>query len=106
MRIIAGIMLIPMLYAWYSVMRYFGIYRAAGEDHFEENYKEKPFVKKGIYRFTRNGMYTFATFIFIIPGLIFVSQTALIIGIFNYVYIWIHYLTVELPDIKEIYGKN
>jgi len=48
------------LYAIYSVHRYFGLKRAFGADHFEGRYRKILLVKKGVLRFTNNGMYVYA----------------------------------------------
>ena len=58
LRILAIIVLIPATYLLYSVARYFSFQRAMGIDHFDESYRYQPLVHKGIFRFTRNGMYT------------------------------------------------
>ena len=103
--ILAGIITIPMVYAMYSVVRYFGVYRAAGADHFDPSYREKPFERRGIYKYTKNGMYIYALLIIWIPGLLFASKTALLLALFNHAYVWVHYFTLELPDMRRIY-KN
>ncbi|TFF98930.1 MAG: hypothetical protein EU540_07575 [Promethearchaeota archaeon] len=100
------IMSIPMLYTFYSVLRYFGLYRAAGGDHFFQKYREGPFVKKGIYKFTSNALYIFGFLIFWIPPLLFGSLTALLIALFSQIFIWVHYFTIEKPDIKFLYKNN
>ena len=87
-----------------SVKRYFGFKRAFGVDHFDPSYRSVPFVKKGIFRFTGNGMYTFGFFLLWIPGLWYASISALCVALFNHLYIWVHYYSTELPDIKRIYG--
>ena len=38
--------------------------RATGIDHFDPNYKDKPFEKRGIFKWSSNAMYTFAIAIF------------------------------------------
>lgn len=93
------------LYAFYSVVRFFGIDRAAGLDHFEHEEK-RPLVKKGIFKYTRNGMYTFAFLAIYLPALFYLSKAALLVAIFSHVYIWIHYFFTELPDMKRIYGPQ
>ncbi|MEK6235728.1 MAG: phosphatidylethanolamine N-methyltransferase family protein, partial [Planctomycetales bacterium] len=50
---------LPAAYTGYSVVRYFGIARAAGIDHFDESYRTKPLVKEGIFKYTSNSMYVF-----------------------------------------------
>lgn len=104
--IIAGLISVPMIYSFYSVGRFFGMYRAAGADHFDPTYKNKPFVKQGIYKYTDNAMYKFALLIIWIPGLIFASESALLLALFNHLHVWVHYYTLELPDIQKIYGTD
>src|SRR5690625_3586668 len=56
---LALIALVPAVYLFYSVKRYFGFRRAFGIDHFDESYRDMPFVRKGIFRYTSNGMYVY-----------------------------------------------
>lgn len=97
------VLVIPALFAFYSVKKYFGFDRAAGLDHFDGSIAKVPFVKEGIFKITSNGMYKYAFLIFYVPGVIWLSQSALIIALFSHVYIWVHYYFTELPDIKHIY---
>jgi len=98
-------LIIPVvIYLFYSVIRYFTIERAYGIDHFDKNYNE-PYVKGGIFRYTDNGMYVYGLLILYLPGLLLLSKTALIVALFNHVYIWVHYYCTERPDMKVIYGK-
>ncbi len=105
LRILAIIALIPAVYLFYSVKRYFSFKRAFGIDHFDEGYRSLPFVRKGIFRFTRNGMYTYGFLLLWVPALWYASQAALCIALFNHIYIWVHYYSTELPDMKRIYGE-
>jgi len=50
-------------------------------------------------------MYIFGFFILWIPGLLLLSKAALLVALFNHIYIWVHYYFTELPDIKVIYGN-
>jgi hypothetical protein len=101
---LAAILFIPAAYLFYSIRKYFGFDRAFGIDHFEpKKYKNVPFVKKGIFKYTSNGMYIYGFFILWIPGLLLFSKAALLVALFNHIYIWVHYYFTELPDIKEIY---
>lgn len=102
-RALAMILAIPCFYLFYSVHRYFGFRRAFGIDHFDPAFRIRPMVREGIFRFTRNGMYVFGFFILWIPGLWYQSTGALWIAGFNHVYIWVHYFTTELPDMRRIY---
>ena len=104
LRVLAVLAAVPSVYLFYSVKRYFGFKRAFGVDHFDPSYRSVPFVKKGIFRFTGNGMYTFGFFLLWIPGLWCASISALGVALFNHLYIWVHYYSTELPDIKRIYG--
>ena len=96
---------IPAAYLFYSVKRYFSFRRAFGIDHFDASYRSAPFVRKGIFRFTRNGMYVYGFLILWVPGLWFGSPAALCAALFNHLYIWVHYYSTELPDMKRIYGE-
>lgn len=93
-----------VLYLFYSVKRYFTIARAYGIDHFDKNYNE-PYVKKGIFRFTDNGMYVYGLMILYLPGLLLFSKAALLAALFNHIYIWVHYYCTERPDMQVIYGE-
>jgi len=104
--LLAVVLLVPSLYLGYSVARYFGLERAYGIDHFDESYRNLPFVKQGIYRFTNNGMYLFGLLILWIPGLLLFSKAALLAALFNHLYVWVHYYCTELPDIHYIYGPG
>ncbi|MCB0182281.1 MAG: hypothetical protein KDI62_28920 [Anaerolineae bacterium] len=105
LRILAVAALIPAVYLFYSVKRYFGFKRAFGIDHFDASYRSLPFVRKGIFRFTGNGMYTYGFLLLWVPALWYASLAALWVALFNHLYIWVHYYTTELPDIKRIYGE-
>jgi len=105
--LLAGILFIPAAYLFYSVKKYFGMDRAFGIDHFDpEAFKNEPFVKKGIFKYTSNGMYIFGFFILWIPGLLLFSKAALLVALFNHIYIWVHYYFTELPDMKTIYEQH
>ena len=101
----AAMGLIILLAGWtyYSVIRYFGMFRALGADHFVPAYRQKPFVAKGVFRYTSNAMYTFGTLVFLLPGLWLQSRGGLAVGLYHYLAIWIHYWATEKPDIAMIY---
>jgi hypothetical protein len=105
LRILAIVAAIPTVYLFYSTVRYFGFKRALGIDHFDPSYRSAPFVRKGIFRSTSNGMYTYGFLILWIPALWFASPAALCAALFNHLYIWVHYYATELPDMKRIYGE-
>jgi hypothetical protein len=104
MRALAVVALIPALYLFYSVKRYFGFKRAFGIDHFDPSYRSMPFVRKGIFRFNSNGMYVFGFLLIWVPGLWWASEAALVAALFNHVYIWLHYYATERPDMRRIYA--
>jgi hypothetical protein len=105
LRTLAIVAAIPTVYLFYSTKRYFGFKRALGIDHFDPGYRSIPFVRKGIFRFTRNGMYTYGFLLLWIPALWYASPAALCAALFNHIYIWVHYYATELPDMKRIYGE-
>jgi len=102
--VLATLLLAPVVYLFYSVARYFTFQRAVGADHFDRAYRLKPLENRGIFRFTRNGMYTFGLLLVWLPGLYASSQAALLAAAFNHTYIWVHYFCTERPDMKRIYG--
>jgi len=103
---LAILALIPALYLFYSVKRYFGFKRALGIDHFDESYRNLPLVREGIFRFTSNGMYVYGFLLLWAIALWHASIAALVAALFNHIYIWVHYYTTELPDMKKIYGEE
>lgn len=101
------ILLIPAIYLFYSVKKYFGIDRAFGVDHFKPlEAKNMPIVRQGIFKYTSNGMYVFGFLLLWCFGFAFLSKASLLVALFNHLYIWIHYFYTEEPDMKYIYGAN
>jgi hypothetical protein len=96
----------PMVYTFYSVSKYFGFRRAFGIDHFDKTFRDKPFVKEGIFKYTNNGMYTFGFLVFWIIAVAFDSKLALLCAFFNHAYVWIHYYCTERPDMALLYGSR
>lgn len=104
MRVIVTVLLLmPAFYTAYSVRHYFGFARAAGADHFDDRYRNMPFVKEGIFRFTENGMYMFAFFFFWAFAVGFNSILGLLIAAYAHLYIWVHFFATEKPDLKYLY---
>jgi len=104
---LTGILFLPSAYLFYSVKKYFGMDRAFGLDHFKpEEVKSEPFVKRGIFKYTSNGMYVYGFIVLWIPGILLQSKAALLVALFNHIYIWVHYYFTELPDIKLIYKED
>jgi hypothetical protein len=107
MYVAAVILLIPCGYGMISVLRYFGLDRAYGIDHFEPQvYREKPFVKQGMFQYTDNVMYKFIFLLFWSIALFTLSKAALLVAAFSHLYIWAHFYFTELPDIGHIYGEQ
>ena len=106
LRVVICVVLgVPAVYTLYSVARYFGFARAAGIDHFDESYRSKPLVKKGIFKYTSNSMYSFAFLTFWAIAFAGASWAALVVAAFSHSYIWVHYFCTERPDMKLIYGS-
>ena len=103
---LALLLFLPFAYTMYSVFHYFGIDRAYGIDHFDPSYRDKPFVKQGMFKYTDNAMYKFGFLILWAIALVFLSKAALLVAVFSHLYIWVHFYFTELPDIKYIYGTQ
>ena len=99
------IMVLILIYLGYSIKTYFGFRRAFGIDHFDTSYRSLPLVREGIFRFSPNGMYVFGFLALWVPAVYFSSKAALSFALFSHLYIWVHYFTVEKPDMKFIYGS-
>jgi len=102
--IVSFLLLLPSLYLFYSVRKYFGLRRAFGIVHFDSSYAAVAFVRRGIFRFSSNAMYVFGSLILWIPGVLLGSRAGLLAAFFNHAYIWVHYSCTELPDIRRICG--
>lgn len=102
--IMAGILFIPFAYTMFSVGHYFGFNRAYGIDHFDSSYRDKPFVKQGMFKYTDNAMYKFGFLILWSIALVCLSKAALLAAAFNHIYIWVHFYFTELPDIRFMYA--
>ena len=103
---LAVIIFIPGAYTMYSVKKYFGFLRAAGADHFDPKYRDMPFERRGIFKWTPNAMYVFAIGIPFSFAVATGSQSMFIIAIYTYISIWLHYFCTEKEDFKVIYGNN
>jgi hypothetical protein len=106
-RIVTTVVLTVLgVYAMYSVMRFFGMARAAGADHFDPRYRSMSLVKEGIFRFTDNGMYLYAFFLFWAIAVGFNSSAALAVAAFSHAYIWVHFYATEKPDMDYLYSSE
>ena len=104
--IISIILFIPGVYTMYSVKKYFGFLRAAGADHFDPKYRDMPFEKRGIFKWSPNAMYVFAIGIPFSFAVATGSQSMFIVAIYTYISIWLHYFFTEKEDFKIIYENN
>ena len=103
---ITGLFAVIGIYAIYSVLRYFGLKRAAGADHFDPRYRDMPFVRQGVFRFTSNGMYLYAFLLFWAIAIGLNSSAALAVAAFSHAYIWVHFYSTEKPDMDFIYSSS
>ena len=103
---LAFIIFIPGIYTMYSVKKYFGFLRAAGADHFDLKYRNMPFERRGIFKWTPNAMYVFAIGIPFGFAVATGSQSMFVVSIYTYISIWLHYFCTEKEDFKVIYGNN
>ena len=103
--ILAIIIFIPGAYTMYSVKKYFGFLRAAGADHFDTKYRDMPFEKRGIFKWTPNAMYVFGVGMPFAFATATGSQSMFIVAIYTYISIWLHYFCTEKLDIAIIYNN-
>jgi len=104
--VLSIILFIPGAYTMYSVKKYFGFLRAAGADHFDPKYRDMPFEKRGIFKWSSNAMYVFAIGIPFAFAVSTGSQSMFIIAIYTYISIWLHYFCTERVDFKVIYDNK
>ena len=103
---ISVLIFIPFIYTIYSIKKYFGFMRAAGIDHFDSNYKNIPFEKRGIFKWSSNAMYTFAIAVFFSFAISAGSKAMFIFAAYTYIGGWLHYFCTEKEDFKVIYGNS
>jgi hypothetical protein len=103
---LALILFAPGAYTMYSVKKYFGFLRAAGADHFDPIYRDMPFERRGIFKWSPNAMYKFAIGIPFALAVATGSQSMFIVAIYTYISIWLHYFCTEKEDFKVIYRDN
>ena len=103
---VSVLIFMPFVYTIYSIKKYFGFMRATGIDHFDPKYRDLPFEKKGIFKWTPNAMYVFAMGIPFGFAIATGSQSMFIVSFYTYISIWLHYFCTEKEDFKVIYGDN
>ncbi len=103
---VSVLIFIPFVYTIYSVKKYFGFVRATGIDHFDSNYKNVPFEKRGIFQWSSNAMYTFAIPVFFVFAFSSGSKAMFIFATYSVIGVWLHYFCSEKEDFKIIYGDS
>jgi hypothetical protein len=96
-------LLLPSMYAMVSVIRYFGIPRALGGDHFRIHYRQMPLVTEGAYQWTPHAMYVLVFLALWAFAFLAGSLAALSLAIFEHAYVWVHYFFTEKPDMDLMY---
>jgi protein-S-isoprenylcysteine O-methyltransferase Ste14 len=102
-RGLAIVLAIPALYTAWSVVRYFGMLRAVGGDHFRQRYRDMPLVRQGAFAWAPNAMYTFGFLGLWAIAFCIGSQAGLVAALFQHAYVWVHYLSTERPDMDVLY---
>ena len=102
---VSMLVFIPFIYTIYSIKKYFGFMRATGIDHFDSSYKDIPFEKRGIFKWSSNAMYTFAIAVFFGFAISSGSKAMFVFAAYTYIGGWLHYFCTEKEDFKFIY-KN
>jgi len=103
---ISVLIFIPFIYTIYSIKKYFGFMRASGIDHFDTSYKNIPFERRGIFKWSSNAMYTFAIALFFGFAVSSGSKAVFVFAAYSYIGGWLHYFCTEKEDFKIIYGNN
>ena len=80
--------------------------RATGIDHFDPKYKDMPFEKRGIFKWSSNAMYTFAIPIMFAFAVSAGSKATFIFAAYTFISAWLHYFCTEREDFKVIYGNR
>ncbi|MBV7408799.1 phosphatidylethanolamine N-methyltransferase family protein [Maritimibacter sp. DP1N21-5] len=102
--IIGTALLVPAIWGMHSTLTQFTLRRAVGGDHFRESIRALPPVKGGIFDYTDNGMYGVVFLGLWGIALLLGSWNALVVAAFQHAFIWVHFYTVEQPDMRRLYG--
>jgi len=103
---VSMLIFILFIYTIYSIRKYFGFLRATGIDHFDSSYKNIPFEKRGIFKWSSNAMYTFAIPVFFAFAISSGSKAMFVFAAYTFIGVWLHYFCTEKEDFKVIYGKQ
>ena len=98
--VLGALTLGPALWAMASVRRHFGVARAVGGDHFRLAYRAMPPVTQGAFAVTPNAMYLLVALLLWSIAFFLRSHAALVAAIFQYAFVWGHYLGTEKPDLE------
>ena len=79
--------------------------RATGIDHFDPSYKDMPFERRGIFKWSSNAMYTFAIPVFFGFAFSSGSKVMFIFAAYSFIGVWLHYFCTEKADFKVIYNN-
>ena len=104
--ILASALLLPALYTFWSVGKYFGLVRALGGDHFRVQYRTVPLERRGAFRWSKNAMYVFGFLGLWSIALVADSRAALVLAAFEHAYVWAHYFATERVDMELMYVTN
>jgi len=104
--IVALMLLIPTVYTFWSVLKYFGLVRAMVGDHFRFQFRQMPLEKRGIFKNSSNAMYAFGFLLLWAIALFNLSIPALVMAFFQHSYIWVHYFCTEKPDMDFIFPNH
>ncbi|MFT6696837.1 MAG: protein-S-isoprenylcysteine O-methyltransferase Ste14, partial [Paracoccaceae bacterium] len=103
-EVILGLaILVPAVWAMHSTLFHFTLPRALGGDHFRDEYLAMPMVDKGVFKYTKNGMYGIVFFGLTAIALLFGSWNALVVAFFHHAYIWVHMYCTESQDLKRMF---
>jgi len=102
---ISVLIFILFIYTIYSIKKYFGFMRATGVEHLDPSYKDKPFERRGIFKWTPNAMYTIAIAILLGFAISAGSKAMFEIADYTYIGVWLHYFCTEKEDFKVIYNN-
>jgi protein-S-isoprenylcysteine O-methyltransferase Ste14 len=80
--------------------------RALGADHFRQRYRDIPFVREGIFKYSSDAMYAFGFLVLWSIALLTGSRAALVASLFQHAYIWVHLYCTEEPDMQVIYDRR
>jgi hypothetical protein len=101
----AAVLAAPALWTFVSVIRYFGIRRALGVDHFDPGFDE-PLVRSGAFAVVPNAMYVLGFLALWAIAIAAGSRAGLAAAGFQHAFIWAHYWAIERPDMQAIYGSR